>query len=101
MTYEEFFMNRAILNNIPLVFEGRRLGKSEVASVMLMRVAYNKKTEEFNKCMEDVLKGLKKEGFDERAQAIAAMEDVDRRKKASEEWQVGAKDEPGTQIEKP
>lgn len=101
MTYEEIFMRRAILSNIPLVFEGRKLGKSEVASVMLMRVAYNKKTEEFNKCMEDVLKGLKKEGFDERAQAIAAMEDVDRRKKAAEEWKEGDKDEAGKPIEKP
>lgn len=101
MKYNDIFTRKAILNNIPLVFEGRKLGKSEVASLMLIRVAYDRKTDEFNKFMEDVLKGLKKEGFDERSQAVQQMEDVDRRKKAAEEWKEGDKDPDGKPVEKP
>lgn len=101
MKYNDIFTRKAILNNIPLVFEGRKLGKSEVASLMLIRVAYDRKTDEFNKFMEDVLKGLKKEGFDERSQAVQQMEDVDRRKKAAEEWKEGDTDKDGKPVEKP
>lgn len=101
MKYNDIFTRKAILNNIPLVFEGRKLGKSEVASLMLIRVAYDRKTDEFNKFMEDVLKGLKKEGFDERSQAVQQMEDVDRRKKAAEEWKEGDTDKDGRPMEKP
>lgn len=101
MTYNDIFLKRAILRNIPIAFEGRKLGKTEVASVMLMRVVYEKKVEEFNKDMEEVLKGLKKEGFDDRAQAIAEMEKVDLQKKTAEEWKEGDKDENGKPIEKP
>lgn len=101
MKYNDIFTRKAILNNIPLVFEGRKLGKSEVASLMLIRVAYDRKTDEFNKFMEDVLKGLKKEGFDERSQAVQQMEDVDRRKKAADEWKEGDKDSDGKPMEKP
>lgn len=100
MIYGDVFLKKAILRNIPIAFEGRKLGKAEVASVMLMRVAYEKKVEEFNKDMEEVLKGLKKEGFDDRAQAIAEMEKVDIRKKAAEEWKEGDKDENGNPVEK-
>lgn len=101
MKYNDIFYKKAVLNNIPLVFEGRKLGKSEVASLMLIRVAYDRKTDEFKKFMEDVWKGLKKEGFDERERAVQQMEDVDRRKKAYEEWKDGDKDSDGKPIEKP
>ena len=54
MTYEEAFYKRVILANIPLVYEGRKLPKSETASVMLMRVAYNKIVDEFQEDMRKV-----------------------------------------------
>ena len=92
MTYNDIFFRNNIVANIPLVYEGRKLGKSEAASVMLVRVAYANKVQEYEKYMEEVLKGLKKEGFDERSRAIAEMEDVDRRKKAAEQWKQGDKD---------
>lgn len=101
MTYNEIFSRNNIVSNIPLVYEGRKLGKSEAASVMLVRVAYANKVQEYEKYMEDVLKGLKKEGFDERSQAISEMEDIDRRKKAAEEWKKGDKDANGKPVEKP
>lgn len=86
MTYNEIFQNRAILNNVPLVYEGRKLPKTTAASVMILRVKYQQRVDEFVKLIQEVLKGLKKEGYDERLQAVQTMEDVDRRKKAAEEW---------------
>ena len=93
MKYNEVVANRNILVNIPLAFEGRRLPKETAASVMLLRVAYQQKVDEFVKTLDEVKKGLKKDGFDERARAVAEMEDVDKRKKASEEW-VGEGERP-------
>lgn len=101
MTYNDIFFRNRIVANIPLVFEGRKLPKSETASVMLIRVAYNNKVQEFEKDMEEVLKGLKKEGFDDRAHAIADMESVDARMKAAKEWKKGQKGEDGKPVEKP
>ena len=101
MTYNDIFFSNRIVANIPLVFEGRKLPKSETASVMLIRVAYNNKVQEFEKDMEEVLKGLKKEGFDDRAHAIAEMESVDARMKAAKEWKKGQKGEDGKPVEKP
>ena len=101
MTYNDIFFRNNIVANIPLVYEGRKLGKSEAASVMLVRVAYANKVQEYEKYMEEVLKGLKKEGFDERSRAIAEMEDVDRRKKAAEQWKQGDKDDNGKPVGKP
>lgn len=101
MTYNDIFFRNRIVANIPLVFEGRKLPKSETASVMLIRVAYNNKVQEFEKDMEEVLKGLKKEGFDDRAHAIAEMESVDTRMKAAKEWKKGQKGEDGKPVEKP
>lgn len=101
MTYNDIFFRNRIVANIPLVFEGRKLPKSETASVMLIRVAYNNKVQEFEKDMEEVLKGLKKEGFDDRAHAIAEMESIDARMKAAKEWKKGQKGEDGKPVEKP
>lgn len=101
MTYNDVFYRSNIVSNIPLAFEGRKLPKSETASVMLIRVAYANKMEEYNKDMQEVLKGLKKEGFDERSQAIAEMEMIDSRVKAAKEWKKGMKDSNGKPIEKP
>lgn len=101
MTYNDIFFRNRIVANIPLVFEGRKLPKFETASVMLIRVAYNNKVQEFEKDMEEVLKGLKKEGFDDRAHAIAEMESIDARMKAAKEWKKGQKGEDGKPVEKP
>ena len=93
MTYREIITNRNLLNNVPLTFEGRKLPKNTAASVMLLRVSYNQKVDEFVKTIEDVKKGLKKEGFDERAQAVSEMEAVDKRKKAADDWKEGSEGE--------
>lgn len=101
MTYNDVFFRSNIASNIPLVLEGRKLPKAETASVMLLRVAYSAKVEEYQKCLEEVLKGLKKEGFDDRARAVAEMESVDARAKAAKEWKKGKTDKDGKPVEKP
>lgn len=101
MTYNEVFFKNNIVANIPLVFESRKLPKSETASVMLIRVAYSNKIREYEKCMEEVLKGLKKEGFDDRAQAIAEMESIDARVKDAKNWKQDQKNEDGKPVEQP
>lgn len=101
MTYNDIYLKNRIVANIPLVFEGRKLPKSEVASVMLARIAYDKRVQEFEEIKKEIEKGLKKEGFDDRAHAIAEMESVDARVKAAKEWKKGQKGEDGKPVEKP
>lgn len=86
MTYNDIFNRRNILVNIPLALDGNRLPKQTAASVMLLRVAYQNKVDEFVKFIQDVQRGLKKEGFDERAQAVAEMKGIDERRRKAEEW---------------
>lgn len=93
MTYREIITNRNLLNNVPLLFEGRKLPKSTAASLMLLRVSYNNKVDEYIKTLDEVKKGLKKDGYDEREQAVQQMEDIDRRKKAADEWKEGSEGE--------
>lgn len=84
--YNDVFLTRNLLANIPLVEKGARLPKETMAAVMLLRVAYGKRVDEFEADMAEVLRGLKKEGYDERAQAVARMEDTDRRQREHDQW---------------
>lgn len=75
MNYNRVFQVNNVLVNIPLSMEGRKLPGKTAASVMLLRVAYGKKVNEFETDMQEVVKGLKKEGFDERARRYSLPED--------------------------
>lgn len=86
MNYNDVFLRSALLESIPLNDEKYSFPSELSTSVILLRVGYNKKKQEFEDEMQAVLKELKKDGFDERAQAIQQMEDVDKRLKAHEEW---------------
>lgn len=87
MTYNEIFQNNNILRNIPLVYEGRKLPKSTAVSIMLLRVKYQQKCDEFIKTLQDVQNGLKKDGYEQRAQEVAMMHDVFERKEIAEQWE--------------
>lgn len=76
MTYNDIYNRRNILLNIPLSFEGRRLGKETAATVMLLRVAYQHKLDEYFKIMQEVENGLKSEGYEERAKTYQQMKEV-------------------------
>ena len=84
MTYEEILGKRNISSNIPLVYEGRELSREMKATVVLMKVSYDKVAAEFDKDMQEVLKGLKKEGFDDRSRDIQKMEEIDKRKEKND-----------------
>lgn len=75
MDYNKIFQRNNVLVNIPLSNEGRKLPGKTAATVMLLRVAYGNKVQEFEKDLQEVLKGLKKEGFDERLQKYELPED--------------------------
>lgn len=88
MTYNTIFQNNNILSNIPLAYEGRKLPKSTAASVMLLRVKYQQKCDEFIKTLQNVQNGLKKEGYEQRAQEVAQMKDVFSRKEKAKQWKA-------------
>lgn len=86
MNYNDVFLRSAILESIPLNDEKYSFPSELSTSVILLRVGYNKKKQEFEDEKQAILKELKKDGFDGRAQAIQQMEDVDKRLKAHEDW---------------
>ena len=71
------------------------------ATVVLMKVAYDKIASEFDKDMQEVLKGFKKEGFDDRSKDMQRMNEIDKRKESFQSWKKGAKDENGNDIQIP
>lgn len=101
ISYAEAFEKNAIIKNLPLIYDGKKLPKGMSAKVVLVRVQYEKYVKEYEDLMQEVLKQLKKEGYDERAQAISKMEEVFHLKEAFEKWKPGQKDEEGNEINKP
>lgn len=89
MTYTEIFNKAQIARQIPLVFEGRSLPTDMNASVVLLRVQYEKFINELNTLMQDVSKQLKKEGFDDRQKEYNDMHSVFERKAKAEKGEEG------------
>ena len=85
MTNQEMFLKRLTLLNITLSLEGKELPSELKAKIMLMRVAYDKAAKAFDDDMQQVLKEIKKEGYDERAQRINRMKEVDGKEDATKE----------------
>lgn len=101
ISYATAFEKNAIIKNIPLIFEGRKLPKGMSAKVVLVRVQYDKIIKQFEEDCQQVLKGLKKDGFDERAQKYQRFDEILSRKKAYDNWDLELKNEEGKEIEKP
>ncbi len=85
MTNQGMFLKRLTLLNIPLSLEGKELPSELKAKIMLMRVAYDKAAKAFDDDMQQVLKEIKKEGYDERAQKINRMKEIDGKEDATKE----------------
>lgn len=85
MTNQEMFLKRLTLLNIPLSLEGKELPSELKAKIMLMRVSYDKAAKAFDDDMQQVLKEIKKEGYDERAQKINRMKEIDGKEDATKE----------------
>lgn len=99
MTNNELFIKRLTLLNIPLLFEGNQLPDKLKAKLMIMRVAYDKAVNSFEDDMKEVLKNLKKEGYDERAQKIHRMKEIDGKEDATKEEKKEADEIRGTEEE--
>lgn len=86
VTYNDASFITRIVSAIPIAIDGRKLPQDTAASVIMAQVGWSAVMQEYESRMGEALKKMKKEGFDERAQAISIMEETDRRLKAHEEW---------------
>lgn len=75
MKWAEAASRANLLANVPL----KGLDGKSTADIILLRVAYDRKADELRDFMADVARKLKPEGYDDRAQRVARMEDVERR----------------------
>lgn len=101
MTYQEISFCNSVLASIPLVVDGVNMPPKTSTDVILLQVAYQNKVNEFDGFMQEVLKKLKKEGFDERLQKHNRLLEIDGRIKAHNEWEEGKADSEGKPIERP
>ena len=89
-TYNEIFLRNQILANIPTQRDGRKLSAGTATSLLLLRIAYQNKMEEYDgicrKALDDIKKDGKYAGFDEKAQAQEEAKRVLAMKKAYDEW---------------
>lgn len=86
MKYSEVFERQGVLRNIPLESDGLKVSSELAAKIILMRVAYDKEVKSFEDDMQEALKAMKPEGFDERSGKFAKLEDTDRKAAACKEW---------------
>lgn len=77
MKWSEIISRRNVLFNIPMELGDKSLSGDASADVILTRVAYEKKAEEISSFMQDVMSGLKKDGYDEMERKVSFMRDVE------------------------
>lgn len=88
VTYEQALYNSRLVDALPLATEEKKLPAETAASVVMAQVAWATICKTFDENMAEALKQMKKDGFDERAQEITKMEDIDKRVKAHAEWDL-------------
>lgn len=91
MKYSEVFEKQGVLRNIPLEFNGVKVRSELAAKIILMRVAFDKEIRSFENDMQEALKAMKPEGFDERSDKFVKMEDTDRKAELLKEWEDNGK----------
>ena len=75
MTYNDIFTCRNLLLTVPLHCEGRSLCGKTTASVLLLRVAYGRKADEFIGTMQGVRAELEREGKKDDEKALRQAQD--------------------------
>lgn len=93
MTYQELTYRNQLINTIPMSGCNKDIDANLAASIILLQVEYQHKVSEFETFMQDVLKGLKKEGFDDRLRKHQEMLNVDERQKAYDTWKEDSDEE--------
>lgn len=89
MKYYELIGKANLANQIPLAYGEKKLSADSAAEVVLLKVHFNSALENMKESLDEVVKNLKKEGFDERSSAIEEMKKVDATLKAISEWEDG------------
>lgn len=82
MTYDQIFQRNQFLSMFPLGSDNYSFSSNAATAIILLQVEFNKRVQEYEADMQEALKKLKKEGFDDRAKAIAEMEAIDNMVKA-------------------
>lgn len=75
-TFNDIYLRHTILQQIPTEIGEKEMPAELAVDVLLLQTAYKRKVSEFEDFMSDVLKGLKKVGFDERAQKVQTARDI-------------------------
>lgn len=101
MKYYEFLAKTSLINQIPLTYNGKSLNANTAVNVVLLKVKNNKAIEEVNTTINDALKELKKEGYDDREAAIKEMNRVFELVEKANNWKEGDIDNEGNLIPKP
>jgi hypothetical protein len=101
MTYLEIISKSNLVNQIPLTYNGVKLPSETAANIVLLKVSYNSLMTELHKSLEDILKNLKKEGYDDRAYKVEFMYDTENKLKKYEEWYEGMVDDEGKEVKQP
>lgn len=101
MTFQEVSFCNSLLGSVPLVIDGHPMYAKTSTDVILLQVTYQQKMKEFDEFMQEVLKKLKKEGFDDRLQKHNRFTELDGRIKAHDEWKEGQTNADGKPVERP
>lgn len=101
MTYQDILLCNSLLSSIPFTIDGKNMAAGTVTGVLLCQVAYQNKVKECDEFMQEVLKKLKKEGFDERNQRMQTMASTDKRMQEFNDWKEGDKDSDGNVKPRP
>ena len=89
MTYNEVFTCRNLLLNVPLEAEGRILNGQTAASVLLLRVAYGRKADQFISTMQGVRAELEKEHGKDKASEDETFRQAQEKHAAEEAGEPG------------
>lgn len=103
LTFNDIFIRNQILTNIPTEVNGQKLSASTTTSLLLLRIAYQKKVEEYEEICKKALEELKKDekfaSFDEKYSEIEKAKQVLARKKAYDEWDGDEESKPSAPSE--
>lgn len=101
MTYDTLVLSNNLLSNIPVVLGSKQMDSDLYTTITLLQVSYQREITKLDEFMQDVVKKLKKEGFDNRAAKQKKREDIERRISEHDNWQEGQKDAEGDEIPRP
>lgn len=97
MDYNKIMFGHNLVESIPFNVGQMSLDSNSAVELAMLQVAYKKAVSNLNEFMQETVKRLKKDGFDERTAKINRMNDIDRRFAQYNEWQ----EDNGPRPEKP